>query len=250
MRSTSAFGASVAALFLACAHAPPPVRAFSVGGDEIRYKDYSAAPGGACEGQAGWLAEELRAVNDGLAFALMDAQRRTLDEKRLSELEAVEKDELARFRRSLEVIRRCPGPFLTRLGGQPERAADLLDSLHEAIEGGRERLATAKVEQQWRETLRTRKQSAKEQWCAGEAVASPEVYYAFEQDGVVRFLFCNGAEVEQRADGSREVTAEPPPAARRRRGAPRPKYTEIVERFPSDDIDRAPATLTTDASVR
>jgi hypothetical protein len=142
-----------------------------------------------------------------------------------------------------EALQACPGD--EALESEGRRVAEFLRQ-------ARRRLAEAptlltRVRQQqalesWRAAQPRAVQEAKSSWCPPRPPpgAPPEAFYAAQDEtGLTLWYFCDGTRVSQPPGARPEVL----PAASGRRGARRPAaraYLQATERFPSEEVQRAP----------
>ncbi|MBL8950413.1 MAG: hypothetical protein JNK82_06530 [Myxococcaceae bacterium] len=232
-------------LATACAHRePPPLTTVHLAGAAVTYRPWGGPR--VCEAEPRFLLDELTAVNSGLQRWLKRAggdAPSEWSESRIAEVEAwaATLDQLVREHTvDLESLARCdfadaPGYAYVRkrgaeLLGAVERRRQELGRLYERARAVRQRDA-------WERGINAERSAARRE-CPSRS-PQPRVFFAWRDDeGVTRWLFCDGVSVEQTPQGS-PVLLEPETRGRQR--FTEAQYLDAVRSYPAARVSAAPA---------
>ncbi|MGA9525593.1 MAG: hypothetical protein WBV82_29310 [Myxococcaceae bacterium] len=215
------------------------------------FRDYASALPGICTAEPQWLQDELSSVNGLLA--------RWLDKTSAGYDGAWSSDELKLLQQGAETV----GPVLEIHAGNLVALRDcafgkarafpeLIRRGETYIEQARQRMREAdsitawriskKAIELWQQEQPTREANAK-RGCPDRVVyGKAQIYYAIERDdGQVRWLFCDGAQVRSLAEGGTELQVPDDLTQAQRRRIKARKYLEAASDFPASRIDRPPS---------
>lgn len=238
----------------------PPMQLINLGGREVEFRDYRQAD--VCQTEPRWFTEELRSVNRMLREWAAGAELEEGKVPPFAQRQLIKKGQdvlpevLVSYGWTLDRLKGCGWGFEGQLKEAPKEGRELVQLVEKRLQEVPGQIARAEFEAQlaeWRLNNPKKRDRAKETWCppGPTSTAPADIYFAFQdEEGVTRWLFCNGAEVVRTtADATATVQKIPPPPPkprgrrRRRKVTPPPKpehYLKAAATYPAKEVDRPP----------
>jgi hypothetical protein len=226
------------------------MQSFELGLSRANYRDYTTARPGICSAEPRWLQGELSSVN-GLLSRWLDRTSAGYDgDWSREDLELLQKGSetlkplLETHAGNLEALKACSF-------SEGRAFPDLTERGRELIDRARQRMGEAESIAAWRiarkaQALWHREQPSREvlakRACPDRVVyGKAQVYYALERpEGRVRWMFCDGAQVNSLAEGGTELQLPPGLTRSQRRRMKARRYLQAAKDYPAHRIDRPP----------
>jgi hypothetical protein len=231
-------------LVLTSCAAPAPGRvpssSLSFAGGHATWREWPSEAA-LCEAEPRFLLDELSSVNEVLRRFLVKARGDTWNDERISLVEDAARElrpMMDRHRATLAAVARCPFAGSSAFPAVTERGRALLADTDALLDGAPAAIASARAERAKREWLARRgeRQEQARQACPAR-LGKVVVYFAWVDEGVTTWLFCDGANVV--AEGGREPSFSPAADSPRRRHPRAKAYLEAARRFPPQAIEQS-----------
>jgi len=241
------WGRALLLLGLACAHSEPPaLTTRQLAGGAVTFRPWGGA--GICDAEPRFLLDELSAVNGGLSRWLDRARGDTPEvwsESRIAEVNAQSKvlGELVREHTvNLEAVARCGFAGTPAFVYVRSRGVELLETVAaraRELDTVHARARAARAHAAWARGLDAEREAARRECPARSAV--PRVFFAWRNDeGVTRWLFCDGVSVEQPLNGGPVVLQPPGGSAKVKARFGEAQYLDAARGYPAGRVSTPP----------